>query len=111
MRNVIWGKGTYGMMRYMRRVANGVYQLNWQGSAVAIIRLKQGPYKWVVKVDDVTKLYTETLNQAMFWVDNVWGNEPVETYNLLNKQAGPLKIARKNRGGCCDPGTETYWSM
>ena len=36
---------------------------------------------------------------------------PVETRNLLNPEAGPIKISAADRGGCCDPGTETYWSM
>ena len=39
------------------------------------------------------------------------GDTLVETRNLLNPDAGPIMIRRSQKGGCCDPGTETYWSM
>jgi len=33
----------------------------------------------------------------------------VETFNLKNGKK--LMIRASEKGGCCDPGTETYWSM
>ena len=51
------------------------------------------------------------MDAAMLWVDNVWGNEPVMTRNILNPAGGEFPIARKQYGGCCDPGTELYHCM
>lgn len=34
----------------------------------------------------------------------------VTTYNMLNREAGPIWIKEDSKGGCCDPATETYWS-
>jgi len=112
MTKVAWGKGTYGMMRYMERIAAGHYQLKWQGDVVDIKKLVcvKRPI-WDVDVNGNAVKCFKSLDAALNWVDNVWGNEPVETSNLLNPKAGKLQISRKNRGGCCDPGTETYWSM
>ena len=37
-------------------------------------------------------------------------NEPlVESTNLMN--GAPIMIPKSQLGGCCDPGTERYWSM
>lgn len=45
-------------------------------------------------------------------VEEFNANEPmVETRNILNPDAGPIMIRISQRGGCCDPGTETYHSM
>ena len=111
MSKVYWGKGTYGMMRYMRRVTSGMYVLEWQGDVVDITKHKDiGYHRWYVYVNRKFAYDAKTLDGAMDWVDNVWGNEQVDTSNLLNPSAGVLKISRKHRGGCCDPGTETYWS-
>lgn len=121
MTKVAWGKSTYGMMRYMERVYRKAitgsgwetyhyYQLNWLGDVVTI---KKASRKggWNVYVNDQYKIGYLYLDDCMDWVANVWGNEPVPTENLLNPKAGRLMIARKDRGGCTDPGTETYWSM
>lgn len=106
-----WGKGVYGMMGHVERVAAGHYELRWQGNVVTILKLKQGPYNWVVRVDGVERFYAQKFNGALHWVDAVWGNEFVETVNLLNPGAGKVRIARRDRGGCTDPGTERYWAM
>ena len=110
MRNVNWGKNVYGMMRYLKRVRSGFYRLEWQGDVVEIQRAPVSKV-WDVYVNGNLRVAYPTFNQAVNWVDNIWGSEEVETYNMLNRAAGPLKIARKNYGGCTDPGTETYWSM
>ena len=112
MSKVKYGKNVYGMMGYMRMAHAGNYVLEWQGDVVSIKKQQDiGYHRWYVYVNDVFKYDAKTLDAAMGWVDNVWGNEQVETFNLLNQKAGPVMIARKNRGGCTDPGTETYWSM
>lgn len=37
-------------------------------------------------------------------------NVEVDTYNMLNPSAGPIKIRKSELGGPCDPATETYHS-
>ena len=41
-------------------------------------------------------------------VDNT---DLVETYNMLNPDAGPVMIKAYLKGTCCDPATETYHCM
>ncbi len=38
------------------------------------------------------------------------GHTLVETRNLM-KPGKPVMIRKSQLGGCCDPGTERYWSM
>lgn len=106
---VHWGKKTYGMMRHLKKVANGQYQLKWQGDTVDVKKAPEGC--WDLFVNGEPKAAMRTFNEALNWVENVWGNEPVMTYNMLNREAGEFPIARKHRGGCCDPATETYHCM
>jgi hypothetical protein len=106
---VLWGKGTYGMMRYMAMVAAGHYKLEWQGDVVDVVAVKQGPYRWVVKVNRTVKFYASTRDEAMDYVANVWGRELVDSVNIMNNT--PIKVARSARGGVCDPGSESYWTM
>lgn len=110
---VHWGKTTYGMMRYMRMVAPGHYQLKWQDDVVDIRKVSapQKARSWHVSINGSLVNTRSTLDGAMHWVANVWGNEPVMTYNMLNRAAGEFQIARKNKGGCCDPATERYHCM
>ena len=42
---------------------------------------------------------------------NAWGDDVMQTRNILNPDAGPIDIARRAWGGCTDPGTELYHSM
>jgi hypothetical protein len=112
MSKVRWGKGVYGMMRYMRMVSAGNYQLKWQDDVVDVHKMPDiGYHRWYVYVNGSFKHDAKTLDAAMSWVANVWGREEVETFNLLNPQAGKVMIARCQKGGCCDPGTERYWTM
>jgi hypothetical protein len=114
MRNgkVRWGKGVYGMMRYMKMVAAGHYQLKWQGDVVEVKKHQDiGYHQWYVFVNGKFTVGYKKLDACMDWVSNVWGNEPVMTSNILNPAAGEFPIARKAKGGCCDPGTETYHCM
>lgn len=110
---VRWGKSTYGMMRGMHMVAPGHYQLKWQGDVVDVKKLggARVKLKWVVSVNGHPRHEAAAMDAAMLWVDNVWGNEPVMTRNILNPAGGEFPIARKQKGGCCDPGTELYHCM
>ena len=40
-----------------------------------------------------------------------YGSQQVETKNILNPEAGVIMIDRASKGGCTDPGTETYHCM
>ena len=45
---------------------------------------------------------------------NTFRNEidyEVDTINILNPSAGPIKIRKSLKGTCCDPATERYHSM
>lgn len=109
-----WGKGAYGMMHYLRMVASGHYQLEWQGDVVDVKKLtgaRRSSFGWFVFVNGYPQYEAKTLDAALYWVDNVWGNEPVMTRNILNPAGGEFPIARKQKGGCCDPGTELYHCM
>lgn len=103
-----WGKNAYGMMRYLKKVANGHYQLDWYGGVVDAKKIKKF---WWVTVDGKYAYTAMNFNDALNWIYNVWGNEPVMTRNILNPAAGEFPIARKDYGGCCDPGTERYHCM
>lgn len=51
-----------------------------------------------------------TMREAEQYLTREYGQEQVNTYNLLNKAAGKFKQARST-DICCDPSSETYWSM
>lgn len=109
-----FGKNVYGMMGYMVRVAPGHYELKWLGDRVEVKKISgatRSAIHWWVFVNGYPKARAKSLNEAMNWVANVWGNEPVMTHNMLNREAGEFPIARKEKGGCCDPATERYHCM
>ena len=109
---VKWGKSTYGMMRGMVRVANGHYQMKWQGDVVDVTREKVNKFgNWSVRVNGDMKAAMTSFDAAMNWVYNVWGEEKVASYNILNREAGVVWVSRKHKGGCCDPATERYHCM
>lgn len=35
----------------------------------------------------------------------------VDTYNMLDPERKPIKIPLSQKGGCCDPATESYHCM
>lgn len=51
--------------------------------------------------------------------DFAWGSQEkydaldvlVDTYNMLDPERKPLKIRLSQKGGCCDPATESYHCM
>ena len=70
------------------------------------------PWALQVWVDDVERpvVFHASLKNALIAVVRI-GREKVTTRNILNPQAGEFEIDRASKGGCCDPGTETYHCM
>jgi len=70
------------------------------------------PWALQVWVDDVERsvVFYTSLNAALKAVAKI-GREKTTTRNILNPGAGEIEIERSEKGGCCDPGTETYHSM
>ena len=54
-----------------------------------------------------------TAKSSHWWVrfKVVPNRDMVETYNMLNPEAGVVMIEAHLKGGCCDPATETYHCM
>lgn len=38
-------------------------------------------------------------------------NVMTTTYSMMDPDRRPIPIRAADKGGCCDPATETYWSM
>lgn len=57
------------------------------------------------------KLRFRTLKETEQYLNQVYGKEQLKTRNMMNPEAGEVSIDRSDKGSCCDPGTETYWSM
>lgn len=38
-------------------------------------------------------------------------NVMTTTYSMMDPERKPIAIRMADKGGCCDPATETYWSM
>ncbi len=53
---------------------------------------------------------TQTLRECVALLEQL-GNIEVYTTNILNPKAGRFPIKLSQKGGCCDPGTETYHQM
>lgn len=89
----------------------------WGCKAIII----KGPKDWAASVEvrtevgglETTETHADTFSTREAAADyvNAFGNDEIETRNILNPEAGPLMIARRNKGGCTDPGTETYHCM
>lgn len=81
-----------------------------------IIRL--GNAKWRAVIEDknddapaATVFDTFKLRRhALTFIAN-YGGRMTTTTNILNPKAGEIPIALSLKGGCCDPGTETYHCM
>jgi hypothetical protein len=82
------------------------------GVYVEIVKVCNGTWQTLCEVDNETRELpnTKTKNEALEAINEI-GNEIVKTHNLLNPEAGEIDIARRDWGGCTDPGTERYWSM
>ena len=50
------------------------------------------------------------LYEVLGYIDAL-GDREVLTSNMLNRSAGKFPIALRDKGGCCDPDTETYHTM
>lgn len=76
-----------------------------------------GPYKWVLTTldqngNDHREMYISkrTMAECLTTLDS-YGDVMVKTTNILNPDAGEFDIPLRDKGGCCDPGTERYHSM
>jgi len=58
------------------------------------------------KVCDYTKKHCRVMSLEEYVK---LASEEVVVRSLMS--GGPVKISRSEVGGCCDPSTETYWSM
>ncbi len=64
------------------------------------------------KIAFARKFKTKYPNAVIVDQDTFSKNEPmVETYNLLNREAGTFLIRKSLKDTCCDPSTERYHSM
>ena len=81
---------------------------------VLISKTGTGECKWELNAEvdgiDRSPVFYVTLNAALRAVQKI-GGEKVTTRNILNPEAGEFEIDRASKGGCCDPGTETYHCM
>ena len=81
---------------------------------VRIQKIGSGECPWRLQVwdEDGERMPTffTSLTRALEAVQKI-GGEMTTTRNILNPGAGRLPIQRSAKGGCCDPGTETYHSM
>ena len=84
----------------IERLESGVWQLNITRNE----RERQAGF------EDV-ELWFRTLKETEQYLNQVYGKEQLKTRNMMNPEAGEVSIDRSDKGGCCDPGTETYWSM
>lgn len=62
-------------------------------------------YNEMHKFEEVTP-YAVTTQEDYDTNLNTW----TETYNMLDPLRRPIKIRKADKGGCCDPATETYHS-
>ena len=58
------------------------------------------------KVPEFTPMYAVTTSED--FNNNI--NTMTTTYNMLDPDRRPIPIRRSEKGGCCDPATETYHS-
>ena len=92
---------------------SGRYEVRFCGESFILSRGPKGG--WSFQSDQplprtVAGRSFNTQREALAELDK-WGDEPVMTYNMLNREAGEFPIARRQKGGCCDPSTETYHCM
>jgi hypothetical protein len=101
--------------RLLKQTGPGLYEGWLYGSQVAVERGFGGYririYEETEKQWVQTAFVYRTVKEAFEYLQYIWGNEQVMTCNILNPAAGKFPIARSLKGGCCDPGTETYHCM
>lgn len=100
-------------MKITKREA-GRYDVRFCGESF-ILSNRNASRRWTFEGDlplprPVAGKVFRTQREALTALDK-WGDEPVMTYNMLNREAGEFPIARRQKGGCCDPATETYHCM
>lgn len=67
-----------------------------------------GIYERSTKI--VTTHHADSLKECLRLLDQ-YGDKKVLTTNILNPKAGSFPIKLRDKGGCCDPGTERYHCM
>ena len=63
-----------------------------------------------VNLGEIHSVKRFKLHEVLGYIDAL-GDREVLTSNMLNRGAGKFPIALRDKGGCCDPDTETYHSM
>lgn len=89
-----------------------VHKESWHNTekSYRTLGMAQGAMKRTKKRNGTPK-YPADQYEAMSIEDWRAQDYEVETVNILNPKAGPIKIRRSQKGGCCDPGTERYHCM
>jgi hypothetical protein len=100
-----------------KKVDTGSNYRAWQsrpfwGVKATIMKHPQTKWSAIVWVDSDSRhdFTADTREACAGWV-NGFGNLEVTTRNILNPDAGEFTISRREKGGCTDPGTETYHCM
>lgn len=65
-----------------------------RSAAAQAKRLKRDDFRWTTQENYDTNINTMTT-----------------TYSMMDPDRKPIPIRLADKGGCCDPATETYWSM
>ena len=77
----------------------------------SVYKQPSGEWRALVTVDGIRITYIHDTLKGVLTLINAHGDDVKKTRNILNPAAGEMDISRRNWGGCCDPGSETYHSM
>lgn len=81
------------------------------GVAVSVYRQRSGEWRADTVVDGRCISYVHDTRKGVLDLVEAHGNDTMKTRNILNPDAGEIDIARRDWGGCTDPGTERYHCM
>jgi hypothetical protein len=96
----------------LKKCENGYHGRPYWGVDALVSKTDNGNWSLSLIVDDHDRgisLYP-TRQAALEAIVKV-GSETTKTVNILNPEAGEFDISRSEKGGCCDPSTETYHCM
>jgi hypothetical protein len=78
---------------------------------VGVYKQPSGEWRGVVEVDgEIINLVYNTMTGVLNHI-NRFGDDLKKTRNMLNPASKEFDIARRDWGGCTDPGSETYHCM
>jgi hypothetical protein len=77
----------------------------------SMYKQRSGEWRAIVDVDGERVTYIANTQKAVCLLIDAHGDDEKITRNILNPDSHEIKIARRDWGGCCDPGTERYHSM